>query len=108
MKLNKKQFVIITFLIFWGIIGVSITTGVWESQMQGIEVHEGEFSKDDIKGWMKLKAINKLFGVPLEYTCNELGLPGNINKEAKLKDLKKKYSFEMAELRKIILKYHNQ
>ncbi|KXS37547.1 MAG: hypothetical protein AWU54_2295 [Candidatus Frackibacter sp. T328-2] len=112
MRISKKQFISITFLLFWGIIALSMTTGLWKSKMQGIEIHQDELGtgavKEKIKGWMKVKAIEKMFGVPINYVCNELDLPQNINQELSIKDLKNKYGFEMDELRKIVVKYNKQ
>jgi hypothetical protein len=108
MRINKKQFIILTFLIFWGIIAVSITTGVWKTKMQGIEIHSEEITGDEIKGWMKFKAIEKLFNVPLNYVRTELKLPKDIDIDKNLKELKENYNFEMDELKEIVVKYHKK
>lgn len=106
MKINKKQFIILTFLIFWGIIALSITTGVWKSKMKGIEIQSKEITGKKIKGWMKFMALEKLFKVPLKHIYNELKLPKNIDPTQSIKTIKEKYNFEMEELRKIVVQYH--
>lgn len=108
MKINRKYFIILIFFIFWGIIGLSMTTGLWETKMQGPNVDD-KIAKEDIKGWMKFKAIKKLFNVPLNYVYTELNLPSDIDTHRSIKELKEKHGFQIEKLREIIINYrHNK
>lgn len=106
MRIKKNKFIIATFLVFWGIIALSMTTGFWHTKMQGIEIHKDEITGEEIKDWMKFKAIEKLFGVPLEHAYTKLKLPKNIDPDQSIKELGAKYNFEMEQLREIVVKYH--
>ena len=58
-----------------------------------------------IDGSMTLGEVAQMTGVPAEVILQELGLPPNTPADARLGRLRKEYTFELSDVRDIILKH---
>ena len=60
-----------------------------------------------IRGSMTLKDVGETTGVPATYIIESLKLPESISAEEKLGSLKRKYEFEINDVREIVKEYKN-
>jgi hypothetical protein len=54
---------------------------------------------------MTLAEVEELTGVPAEHIIEELGLPASVGSDAKLRQLKRIYGFEIEDVRRIAAAY---
>lgn len=68
-----------------------------------------EYSYDEIavRGYMTLSDVSIEYEVPVSYILDELGLPGNTDRNETFGRLRKIYDFEMHDVRRIILDYRD-
>lgn len=77
---------------------------------QSAEEHESgyELSVDEVsvRGFMTLNEVSEEHAVPVSHILKELGLPENTDENETFGQLRKIYDFEMHDVRRIILDYH--
>ena len=61
-----------------------------------------------IRGSMTLIEVEETTGVPAAYIIESLQLPDSISAEEQLGPLKRKYGFEINDVREIVKKYNNK
>ena len=87
-KIFKPAFVLlVVFLIFFGGIGITKLTGLYEVLPQPI-TSETKITPDEIKGYMTLEDLSNGLKINLDDVYQKLDLPTSIPKETKLKDIK--------------------
>jgi len=62
----------------------------------------------EIKGYMTLKEVSQKYHVPTIYIKERLTIPNSISDNSKLGHLKRRYNFEMNEVKNIIIKHSNK
>jgi len=97
MKLGIRIFTVIILGVFWGIIGLSMVTGMWETKVSAEDIVVAE--PGDIKGWMNLEDISGYFGIPAEELVGILGLPPGTDFHTPIKDLAEDNEWETSVLR---------
>jgi polyferredoxin len=65
---------VVILILFLGTIGVSMASGLWQSKAPA-EVAFKITSPDDIKGWMTLKDVARIFGIPEKTLAMKLSVP---------------------------------
>lgn len=61
-----------------------------------------------IKGSMTLMEIEETTGVPADYIIEALNLPKSVSTEEKLGSLKRKFGFDLNDIREIVSKHKNK
>jgi hypothetical protein len=61
----------------------------------------------EIRGSSTLEEVERISGVPATYILEKLGLPEDTPKNARFRDLKDEYGFEMETVRKVVAEYGN-
>ena len=67
-----------------------------------------EYEVMSVRGSMTLKEIEEATGVPATYIIESLKLPESISAEEQLGPLKRKYGFEIDDVREIVKEYKNR
>ncbi len=67
--------------------------------------YEYSFDEIAVRGYMTLNEISVEYEVPVSHILDELGLPGNTDRNETFGRLRKIYDFEMHDVRRIILDY---
>jgi len=78
---------IIVFLIFFGGIGITKVTGLFEVLPPPI-ISETKINPEEIKGYMTIEDLLNGLGMDLDEMDKKLDLPTSIPKDTKLKDIK--------------------
>jgi NapH/MauN family ferredoxin-type protein len=108
-KLSKTFFVIALLGLFFGIIAVSIATGIWQSAPStDLLDNNGQVNVDNIKGWMTLGEVSESVGIPLLVLCRDFNFPMNIDPTIPLKDIAARYNmtFETEILREYVITFN--
>lgn len=100
-RVSHRVFGIMVFLVFWGVIGIGMVAGVWESKMPGIDP-ESLTLPDEIKGWMTVEDILCAFDLDRGQFFSALGLPPNTDLKTKVKDMGKDLGFETEKVREVV------
>jgi hypothetical protein len=100
MQLKSRSAVILILGIFWGIIGLSMVTGNWQTKATMEEVVVN--SPSDIKGWMTLTDVSGYFKIPVPELVKILGLPSNVETKQPLKEIAGENGKEVDDLREIL------
>ncbi len=58
-----------------------------------------------IQGWMTLSQASQTSGVPVEYIIEKLGLPADTPADEQLGRLRRRYGFQMEDVRRVIAQY---
>lgn len=103
MKVKLAVLPLLVVGIFWGIIGASMLTGTWQSNVSEAEMVVD--STDDIKGWMTLEDISGDFNMPVAELVRVLGLPVNTDAGKSLKDIAADNSTDADQYRDTIKTY---
>jgi NapH/MauN family ferredoxin-type protein len=92
-KISKPFFVIALLGLFFGIISLSMATGVWQS-VPSIDLKDtnGQVNADNIKGWMTLGNVSESVGIPIQVLCKDFNLPMTIDPNIPLKEIASKYN----------------
>lgn len=104
-KISKTIFVIALLGLFFGIIGVSMSTGLWQSiPSTDLKDNSGQVNVENIKGWMTLGNVSESVGIPLQVLCKDFNFPMDIDPNTPLKEIATKYkiSFDTEALREYI------
>ncbi|MFZ5639216.1 MAG: hypothetical protein ACOY4Q_00790 [Bacillota bacterium] len=103
MQISKRTFAVWVIGLFWGIIGLSMVTGVWESKVpaEAIVVE----SAADIKGWMKLEEVAHRLSIPYPELVKLLEIPDSVSPETQIKELAALKGVETDEFREKIDAY---
>lgn len=103
MQIKSRSAAIIILGIFWGIIGLSIITGTWQTKASIEEVVVK--SPSDIKGWMTLTDVSKYFKLPVPELVKALGLPADVEAKQPLKEIAEENGKETDDLREALAAY---
>lgn len=103
MQISKRTFAVWVIGLFWGIIGLSMVVGVWESKVpaEAIVVE----SAADIKGWMKLEEVAYRLSIPYPELVKLLKIPDSVGPETQIKELAALKGVETEEFREKIDAY---
>lgn len=103
MQLKPRTAAIIILGLFWGIIGLSMLTGTWQTKaaMEEIVVK----SPSDIKGWMTLTDVSKYFKLPVPELVKALGLAADVETKQPLKEIAEENGKEVDDLREVLAAY---
>lgn len=107
LKLEAPKFVpspkfalpVVVLILFFGVIGVSMASGYWKTKASAEHTFKIT-APDDIRGWMTLKDVSRIFQVPEEMIVTKFSIP----KEALEMQIRKlsKYGITENELRQKI------
>ena len=103
MQLKPRTAAIIILGLFWGIIGLSMVTGTWQTKAAIEEVVVK--SPSDIKGWMTLTDVAGYFKMPVPELVKALGLPADVDPKQALKDIAEENGKEVDDLREVLANY---
>ncbi|HUT25173.1 MAG TPA: DUF4405 domain-containing protein [Sumerlaeia bacterium] len=67
--------------------------------------HEAPGGADRIEGSMTFRQVEELTGVPALQIIHDLGLPSDVSLDEHLGRLRRRYKFEMEEVREIVVEY---
>ena len=98
---SHRAFGIMVFLVFWGVIGIGMVSGVWESKMSGIDP-DSMTSPAEIKGWMTAEDILCAFDIDKGQFFAALDLPADTDLGTKAKDLGKDLGFETERVKEVV------
>ncbi len=76
-----------------------------EEQSHSEKEHSHSTSLEAIRGYMTLEEVNQSTGVPIDHLLKQLGISENIPPNQKLGELRRKYNFDMEQVRQIIKSY---
>jgi len=89
-----------------GIVGLSVAPFLSPMRVDQTAKYTGEeLSTVRISAGMSLKEVAERTGVPVEDLMVELDIPDDVNPDAKLGDLCRKYQFKMEDVKEVILDY---
>lgn len=103
MQLKSRSAVILILGIFWGVIGLSMITGNWQTKASSEEVVVN--SPSDLKGWMTLTDVSGYFKVPVPELAKIFGLPSDVEPDKPLKEIAQDSGKETDDLREILSNY---
>lgn len=88
-KISTTLYLILTFVIFFGVVFAAKFAGVWQSVpiIEDIKAPTGEINSDQIKGWMTLNEVAEASGIGVYHFQEDLGLEG-IDPDTPLKEIK--------------------
>lgn len=103
MRLKTGFFPVVVIGIFFGIIGIGMLTGLWQTKVDAADVTV-EYA-EDIKGWMTLKDVSGYLNLPINELKNILGLPADTDINKPLKDIAGENGKETDDYREMLSKY---
>lgn len=103
MQLKPRTAAIIILGLFWGIIGLSMVTGTWQTKATEEEIVVE--SSSDIKGWMTLADVSKYFELPVPELVKALELPADVETNQPLKEIAEENGKEVDDLREVLAAY---
>lgn len=104
-QISKTIFVIALLGLFFGIIGISMATGFWQSiPSTNLQDNDGRVNVENIKGWMTFGNVSESVGIPIQILCKEFSFPMNIDPNTPLKEIASKYkvTFDTERLREYV------
>lgn len=108
-KISWLTYGIIAILIFFGSIYVSKALNIWRSDFKSISAlltdSYGMKSPYLIKGSLTLDDLAKEFNIPIAYLKEKLKMPSGAKTNVFIKKIAKKHSFEVNDVRVLILTY---
>lgn len=103
MQLKSRSAVVLILGIFWGIIGISMITGNWQTKATSEEIIVN--SPNDIKGWMTLTDVSEYFEVSVPELVKIFELPSDVEPDKPVKDIAADTGKETDEFREILAAY---
>lgn len=103
MRLKSTGITILILGLFWGIIGLSMMTGFWQTKISAADAIAK--TPEDIKGWMTLNDISESFKIPVAELIKICQLQANVDTNKPIKEIAKKSGKETEYYRELIMKY---
>lgn len=104
MKVNTRSFFLVVFFIYWGLIGLSMATGLWDSS-NAIKENNGILPPEEIHGTMSVKELLLTYSLNKEVLYTNFSIPMQEPDSQALRDLAHRYGFEVEDIRKFIQSY---
>lgn len=100
MKVRTNLFPLVIIGIFFGIIGLGMLTGIWQTKIDAASVTVE--SSEDIKGWMTLEDVSRYLNLSVQEVQKILGLPSDVDLHKPIKDIAAENGKETDDYRELL------
>lgn len=101
MKVNTRSFFAVIFFIYWGLIGLSMATGIWDSSNVTKE-NNGVMPPEEITGTMTVRELLLTYSLNKETLYTNFKIPAQEPDTQALRDLAHRYGFEVENIREFV------
>lgn len=101
MKVNTRQFALMVFLIYWGLIVVAMATGLWDNTA-ATKTGIGILPPEEIHGTMTVQELLDTYALDKEIFYTVFKLPASTPTTLRLRDIAHKNGFEVEEIRNYV------
>ena len=103
MLLKYRTLPVIILGVFWGIVAITMVTGIWEAKLSAEEVTAADPA--DIKGWMTIEDVSQYFKIPPAELYTLFSLPKDTDLHKPLKDIAAGMGKETDDFREILAQH---
>lgn len=102
MKLSTKHFVILVITVYWGLIVLSMASGLWDTYGFANENKPTVITPEEVTGMMTVQELLNAFALDKETFYANFKIPPSEPTSQSLRSLVHKYGFEVEDIRKYL------